>query len=176
MLLLLNSSHTSTWRRLPGLQPMRSAVGRRVSLCHLAVVMVTDSTHSCSSVLIYLPCNQVCWILRPIDPPWNLLYQKIGRKISRLSYIFGIIIWSRDTRLTILVIFRGWISQDNWSVARDRNNLSVLILNISWICDVIICNLMTLHSYHNTCGNIWKITGQFTQVVFRFESLSMNIQ
>ena len=23
---------------------------------------------------------------------------------------------------------------------------------------------MMLYSYHNTCGNIWKITGQFTQV------------
>ena len=84
-------------------------------------------------------------------------------------------IWSRDTRLTILITFRGWISQYNLSIAKDRNNLSVLILNLLRIRDVIIYNLMTLHSYHNTCGNIWKITGQFTQV-FRFQSLSMNIQ
>ena len=48
----------------------------------------------------------------------------------------------------------GWISQDNFSVARDRDNLSVLILNLLRIRDVIIYNLMTLHSYHNTCGNI----------------------
>ena len=89
--------------------------------------------------------------------------------------LFSIIIWSRDTRLTILVIFYGCISQDNLSVARDSNNLSVLILNILRIPDVIIYNLMTLHSYHNMCGNIWKITGQFTQV-FHLESLSMNIQ
>ena len=67
-----------------------------------------------------------------------------------------IIIWSRDTRLTILIIFRGWISQDNLSVARDRNNLPVLILNLLRIRDVIIYNLMTLHSYHNTCGNYEK--------------------
>ena len=44
------------------------------------------------------------------------------------------------------------------------NNLSVLILNLLKIRDVIIFNFMTLHSYHNTCRNIWKITGQFTQV------------
>ena len=37
-------------------------------------------------------------------------------------------------------------------------------INLLRIRDVIIYNLMTLHSYHNTCGNIWKITGQFTQV------------
>ena len=76
-----------------------------------------------------------------------------------LKQFQGIIIWSRDT-----LIFRGSISRDNSSVVRDRNNLSVLILNILRIRDVIIYNLMTLHSYHNTGGNIWKITGQFTQV------------
>ena len=69
-----------------------------------------------------------------------------------------IIIWSRDTRLTILIIFREWISQDNLSVARDRKNLPVLILNLLSIRDVIIYNLMASHSYHNTCGNIWKMT------------------
>ena len=46
------------------------------------------------------------------------------------------------------------ISQDNLSVARDRNDMSVLILNLLKIRDVIIYNLMTLHSYYNTCGNI----------------------
>ena len=87
----------------------------------------------------------------------------INNNTSTIQILTLIIIWSRDTRLTILIIFRGWISQDNLSVARDRNNRSVLILNLLWIRDVIIYNLMTLHSYHNTCGNIWKITGQFTQ-------------
>ena len=83
----------------------------------------------------------------PIDSIfWNELVLK--------HLIFIIIILSRDTSLTSLIIFRGWISQDNLSVARDRNNLSVLILNVLRIRDVIIYNLMTLHSYHNTCGNI----------------------
>ena len=65
---------------------------------------------------------------------------------------YNMITW----RLTILIIFRGWISQDNLSVAMDRNNLPVLILNLLRIRDVIIYNLMTLHSYHNTCGNYEK--------------------
>ena len=100
--------------------------------------------------------------------------------------LMWIIIWSRDTLLTILIIFRRCISQDNLSVAMDRNNLSVSILNLLRIRDVIIYNLMTLHSYHNTCGNIWKITGQFTQVkcsaskvcqwIFSNSFLSIDIQ
>ena len=98
----------------------------------------------------------------------NIIFPEtcVSREYNYIMYIYNIIIWSRDTRLTILIIFREWISQDNLSVARDRNNLPVLILNLLRIRDVIIYlyNLMALHSYHNTCGNIWKITGQFTQV------------
>ena len=112
------------------------------SICHMHFVIF-----SASSQCLYFTIVLVCFRLR--------LY---------LICLSLIIIWSRDTRLTILIIFRGWISQDNLSVARDRNNLSVLILNLLRIRDVIIYNLMTLHSYHNTCGNIWKIAGQFTQV------------
>ena len=101
-----------------------------------------------------LPRNYMAWI-------FYILWQH-----HPSMPLFYIIIWSRDTRLTILItFFCGWISQDNLSVSRDRNNLLVLILNLLRIRDdVMIYNLMTLHSYHNTCGNLWKIAGQFTQV------------
>ena len=105
----------------------------------------------------------------PRPPAYTRLHNKQGVPYTNRSaigrrLIWYIIIWSHDTRLTILIIFRGWISQDNLSVARDSNNLSVLILNLLRIRGVIIYNLMTLHSYHNRCGNIWRITGKFTKV------------
>ena len=78
-----------------------------------------------------------------------------------VSGLFNIIICSRDTAYHF-GIFRGWISQDNLSIARDRNNPSVIILNMLRIRDVIIYTLMTLHSYHNTCGNILHITSHYS--------------
>ena len=126
--------------------------------------MSCDVVRHRTIILMYPTLTRITanfWTWHPIDffmsTNWLYIYFVDHR-------LYFIIIWSRDTRLTILIIFCGWISQYNLSIAKDGNNLSVLILNLLRIRDVIIYNLMTLHSYHNTCGNIWKITGQFTQV------------
>ena len=115
-----------------------------------------------TSVCVYYnsdSCKSGGWMTRI---PW--LFCQMSCMFHNYIGVLSIIIWSRDTLLSILIIFRGCISQDNLSVVMDRNNLSVLILNLLRIRDVIIYNLMTLHSYRNACGNIWKIAGQFTQV------------
>ena len=119
----------------------------------------------------YVPLVNPLLVNPPPPPPHSWITMRsfilMNFCISLLLYFGFLAVLSYDHvthALSFLIIFRGWISQDNLSVARDRNNLSVLILNLLRICVVIICNLMTLHSYHNTCRNIWKITGQFTQV------------